>query len=672
MMGHNRKYLLFAVLMALFTGIIHIIPHLYSFTVLPPSKYAIFPFQSADEEHYDVSIKATMEGYGASSNYYIREGRKATSGAGFVLKSERILGIIGRSLGLSIRTYVILMRFLFPAIAFLLIYAIFRSLDISPNASLFWAMLNLVAPYIFYLWFEPVMRPVFTVLRDNGFNLLWYEQYAGATLPYARMVNPQFSGLFFLGAMVSLVYLIRGKQRILWGIILAVLAFINFRLYFYFWSSLGAIIVFFFIFSIALKNKKALLPLGIIMLAGLIIGLPRALRLVKMDSDFPSTHWPIFSPGCLAAIIVLFLAVLYYRRKKPGSVSSVILFTMPLIVLVTMNQNVITGRIVQPWHYELFTTPLFLSMALAILVRESNCFEGVVGFLKRKNEQSPAFSYLLRVIPAALFFLCGVILFFFYFKLAVNYTRAMLVIACMAVEVFILFLVFQTFLFALSNRYDMVKLLKVAALFIMAIVIFEGLSRQSVISVKTMRRAEEIRYLAQPFRWLNENTPENSTVLSSFDVSERIPLFTHNTVYLCKNVMHERIAKEHRRERSLNYFILTGHDAEEFRSKLNTWPYGFLFWGLNYPEPKKDLYSFGLTDPVSQDKVNNIIQDYKDKKDEKMDKIIAEYNLDYIFHGPKERNFFQKKPEEFLPVKKVYELQNVIIYEVIPEKGEKE
>ncbi len=127
------------ILCALAVGVIYILPSIYVPLRLGGSYKGIFPFQSADEEHYDVTIKMAMEGFYHNRNNYLHEGRRKPSHSLPPFRAEAILGYIGGNLGFHIGTYIVLLRFFLPMTAFILFYAIFRALGISKPAALFWA-----------------------------------------------------------------------------------------------------------------------------------------------------------------------------------------------------------------------------------------------------------------------------------------------------------------------------------------------------------------------------------------------------------------------------------------------------------------------------------------------------------------------------------------------------
>jgi len=661
------KFIVLLIVSALIVGLIHSIPSLYVRLRLGESYQGIFPLQSADEEHYNVCIKTAMEGKYSHRNNYLKEWRREEKGGIPPFRSEAILGFLGGLFPLSLGSWIFILRLLLPALAFLLFYAIFRNLDISPHPALFWSFLNLGAPYLVFGWLDPVSRPIFRFLSGRGFQFIWYEQYAIATLPWARVVNPQFSGLFFLGAVIFLIRLIRGKQRGISLVIFLVLFYFNFKLYFYFWSMLAALVGVSFLLSVLWKNKKAAFPLGVVIGLGLLVVLPLGLRLILRQDEYLASHLPIFSPGVIVAIGLLIVGGIVVKRVAMASWERVILFSSLGAVIIAMNQNIITGKIVQPWHYELFITPLLISMGLALLVHKSRLRLKICGWLKKISEQKPIFPLVCSLVLLVVFFLILTILFLYYFKMAPNYTDALFYIVAGMFGLLLILIFFQSFFYTIKlPPFTKERLAYFLGAGLLLIVFIEGITRQMFISARVKRQAVENQYLAAPFKWLRENTPQNSTVLASYKVSEMIPLYTPNTVYLCKNVFHEYYgSQENRWNRAINYFILTGYDEDLFREKIKEWPYSHAFWGLASLESKKDVNFPGQKSRVSEDAIRKVLGLFREKNENPLPEILWEFSLDYIFYGPEERKFFRNTPRELPFVKKIYEDDTpVLIYQI--------
>ena len=125
----SGRFLALLITFAIAVGVIHILPSAYVPLRLGGAYRGIFPFQSADEEHYDVCIKAAMEGFYHNRNNYLQEGSTEPSGSLPPFRPEAILGYIGKKIGFGIATYIVFLRFLLPVIAFIILLG--NEMDIS-------------------------------------------------------------------------------------------------------------------------------------------------------------------------------------------------------------------------------------------------------------------------------------------------------------------------------------------------------------------------------------------------------------------------------------------------------------------------------------------------------------------------------------------------------------
>jgi len=667
----KRSFFIPLIILTLVVGSIHVLPSLWVPLGMGGDYRGIFPFQSADEEYYGLQIKKSMEGY-----YRYRPGVPGEKGEGLPpFRATAVLGWLGGKTGLEIGQFLFLLRLLVPMLAFLLTFSLFRSLGIPDEGALFFSLFCILAPYGIYGWLDPLARPVNHVLTERSFRLLWYEQYSIASLPWTRVGNSQFSGIFFLAGLLCLVKLIRARNRWLWLVLTAIVLVLNLKLYFFFWSTLVAVLFVSFLMCLYFNHKKALVPFGILTAAGfaalipLVFVLGKSLGSSRANFLYSSSHSPIFSPGCGVALLLLFPGLFFRKSFRKNPENGVLFLSFPLAYLLTMNQNVFTGRLAQPWHYELFTGPILLSLSLSVPLFRLGWGGKILSFIEGRFRSRNTLPFLCSGLAMFATGAVGGVLFLYYFKLAPQLEDALVFIAAAAFEAVLIGLFLQILILSLvfqgENRLRPGKL---AVWGLCLLVLAEGVSRQAYLSARNTRQAVEIQELAPAFSWLDEKTPEGSVVLSSFETANRIPFFTHNRVYLTKGHCHNYPGTEKERwEHALDYFVLTGHDEDQFRSRLSEWPYGYLFWGLLGLTEKKDLYSFGRQDPVSQETIKILLVMFREKGENSLTSIVKEHPFQYIFFGRNEREFFPRNPADFLPVRKIYQDDHNTIFEIIPE-----
>jgi len=178
---------------------------------------------------------------------------------------------------------------------------------------------------------------------------------------------------------------------------------ILFYVYLYFWTfalvSLGVILI----YNLVTKAfKQSFYIFGAILL-GILIGLPQIYKLFNLlnvlisgSSDLVNVNMasrpgPIFEKVVLGTFVLYVLFMIYLRKR--GTLNKV--FLVPLFLLITsiivVNQQLITGKVIQPHHYYFFTNLPSAYIALAII------FGYFVNLIKQK--------YLKYSIVTAVFLL---------------------------------------------------------------------------------------------------------------------------------------------------------------------------------------------------------------------------------------------------------------------------
>jgi hypothetical protein len=356
-----RGRILIIVLLSLFIGVVHLLPYLLFRAEMGAAYQHVYPMFSADEEHYAVLIKNALEGkFDLANNYVFAKSPRQISKPPR-LESVNLIGLAGHLFHLDIEETVAAMRFLLPVVAFLLIFHLMKQIHLSDRLALVFASLNLLAPYVLFGEIEFIARPPLDFLISKGLASRWYEYLLNATLPYARLVNPQFSGLFFLAALICFVHFIKRPQRWLWLLPFALFAYFTFRFYFYFWSALGALLAIGAVLAFVKKQWRTAVPLFILLAIAALFAASSVLPLLTSSAPigesygFTLARIPILSPGVILALILLLLYPVIRNSLRAGGDALLYLAAL-FTILACMNQQLFTGRIVQPWHYELFNT----------------------------------------------------------------------------------------------------------------------------------------------------------------------------------------------------------------------------------------------------------------------------------------------------------------------------
>ncbi len=642
------------VVCVLLAAILHVLPHLISVWHLGQQYQHIFPMYSADEEHYNVQIKKALEGHYNLRNRYLFE-QKYSPQERFAIDSTNFIGLAGRVLHLEMETLVVAMRFLLPALAFLLFFVLFKALGASYTLALIAAWANLLTPYALFGQLDVLTRPGLEFLSARGHTFHWYELFLQASLPYARLVNPQLTGLFFLAALIAFVRLIKKPSSIGWLFAVIVFTAINFKLYFYFWSGLGAFVLAIAVFALLLRRKELLLPLLIIIGLAFIFSL-RFLPLAFRGAEHPGgiltayavMRAPLLSPACCLAIVLLLLFPLV-RRSLESHPRDQLLYCAPLLtILLCMNQQLVTGKVIQPWHYELFVSPILLSISLCLLVSRMQLVRRTAD--KVHQWISPSFirpSIILGIIILG-GFLGYMTYFLYYFQLGPRLNGAVIICALLALTLtIILFSLVLLLLASVTMPFLYSRWRQILFVCIMVIVGMEATERQVYTALRNLPRTKMDQQYAGAFQWLNQNAPKDAVILATFPTAELVPTYTSLNVYICKNAYHyASVDKTEREARLLNFFRFTGYDPNRTRTLLRMWPYRYMLWGLKSFEPAYDLYSFGRQPLIAQNELDTAMRHYTDKQQEPISTLLQQYRLDFILYGPREQTEFPMDPHE--------------------------
>jgi hypothetical protein len=229
----------------------------------------------------------------------------------------------------------------------------------------------------------------------------------GQTYPYFpafRRYIPAIAIPFFF-ALCALVWQLVTTEDLRWRIIYCVLASLSFSFlvfsYFYIWTTAAAWLVCVVLLWLAARPEglardfKAFLVLGSACLLPLA---PYAYMLSKRTETMDNvqllvrTHAPDFYrvPEYISAVVLLMLlAGVWLKLIVLRERATLFAFSFALVPIVVFNQQIITGRSLQPIHYQVFIGNYVAALALVI----------TIGILWRKiSAQKPLFSKIIFTI----------------------------------------------------------------------------------------------------------------------------------------------------------------------------------------------------------------------------------------------------------------------------------
>ncbi len=269
---------------------------------------------------------------------------------------EVIIGLAGKMLGIPIVYLDIILSFIFPVIIFWLIYLLALKLSNSMYLGILTGLSIIMAYNLFS--FNPVL--VKSILVGSYHILgLWFM----------RPFSPQLIYIPFIFSLLAVYCFIDSKTIWKLFIVSIPIAILNY-LHIHLWIFIGAGLSVWFLISVFNKDKLVVKNILFIILSSLILAIPFWLNYYKVTLD-PNyqflelmfgtdyTHKPIIPFGyILLSIFALYL-------NKDANLKK-LFFVLSFLIggLLCLNQQILTGKIIEPLHWTSYTNKTFLLIAL--------------------------------------------------------------------------------------------------------------------------------------------------------------------------------------------------------------------------------------------------------------------------------------------------------------------
>lgn len=306
--------------------------------------------------------------------------------------AEIIEGLLGRSLSLAPWQTDILATFLFPAIICLLLY--FLSLQLS--GSFKFSLLSALAAMLAYYWLTSNIGAIFSLSTD----------YLNPALIFSRPISPQFHFIPFLITLYLIYRSIFKDSSYFIAILAGIFSGLLFYTSLYYWTFVFSGLALMFVIDCSRGKRERFKRYLLIALTALVISIPfwasylMVNQLPYFDEIFKRmggiyTHAadiPLIETGFL-------LFLIFMRFFVPGEKEQ--LYYMISFVgggLICLNQQVITGKTIQPEHWRLLNNKIFIILSIFVCA----------SFLFRLIEKSGFYRMLLKLLKSApaFFFLC--------------------------------------------------------------------------------------------------------------------------------------------------------------------------------------------------------------------------------------------------------------------------
>ncbi|MFA5935786.1 MAG: hypothetical protein WC787_02960 [Patescibacteria group bacterium] len=382
-----------ALVFAVIVGGLCVAPHLLASRALG-ADYRGVPFMYLDDEDlYLGRMQEIRDGYRNVSSPSFYE-YKSTH-APLLPIGETVYEFFSSLFRIGLPQMLVVTKFVFPAALFFLVYLFARRLiqDEEKELSYRDTFTAITGGLLVTLAYDLVSwRELLSWLQGNEIGL---------HLPvWTRPVNPITGGLLLFGWLLLVWEVLRGKKT--WFVIPAGIVHGAMVGYFFSWgmamSVLGVLIVMETLQRkwIVVKSLLLSLVIGFLVSAPYWIGLIRATggdegRVLSLRNGMFLTHAPILNKTLLIALI-LFVAftVYHFRSKRIRDIITrpwwIMCSALLLGGLWALNQQILTGRTVWPYHFVQYTKPfvfivLIVTMHHALSQRMRMVWNVVLGAL---------------------------------------------------------------------------------------------------------------------------------------------------------------------------------------------------------------------------------------------------------------------------------------------------
>ncbi len=338
-----------ALILALLVGVVTSAPFiLFEFN---PGYQGISMMGTDAEGHYLARMQEVYDGFPSQGNVFLSKKNlpPIEPGLGEFLEAKS-----GQALHLSVSQVETYGKMFFPLVIALLIYTLAYTLSFSRSASVL-AVLSVM----FGDYFMSNPRAIFGLLHGS-------ISHTGF-LTYARPVSPEISAIFLFGTLILLVRLFFSNFNLSQGrrnialIAAGVLTGLSLYISIYTFAFLGAFELLFFLCLLFRRKYHAAIEVGAVGALALLYSIPFVINYFNLTTHSAYTaaserfglvlsHAPILGVLVLSIIIIAWL--LPNRLKN----ARVFFFLAAGTLVLVLNQQILTGRVLQTAHFHWYIT----------------------------------------------------------------------------------------------------------------------------------------------------------------------------------------------------------------------------------------------------------------------------------------------------------------------------
>lgn len=289
-------------------------------------------------------VKEVQDGHSSFGSIYYKEGKEDPYL--FQPLGTIVVAYMGVLFGLNINNTILLSQLILPFSLFLLLYAFAFSQTRDKLASLSGA--TAILTIISLLSLGRIKQLL------DGVSPVNYLELSISVVPVTVY-------LLLFGFLASF-WVFYKKKDYRWGILSAILLGLNFYNYFYAWTYLyafGGILVLMFLMR---KEIKEVVRISMVFIGGVVVAIPYGINLYKASVHplyeevserygVVLSHAPSEAPFIIGVIALG--ALIVFITKFPKEDKERYLFGLALLLtpFITLNQQIITGRLLQEGHY---------------------------------------------------------------------------------------------------------------------------------------------------------------------------------------------------------------------------------------------------------------------------------------------------------------------------------
>ncbi len=331
----------FAIVLAILTSVIVALPQVY-FRIDHRDDGIYQGIELLPDSPWAPRTREIQDGHNLGSIYY-EDGKE--NPYLFQPFGSMVVGYMGKMFSLDINNTLLLSRLVLTFSVFLLIYSFVFLISRRRLVSLCVATTLLLAESILNSY--GIFEIISGISPDNFLRI-------------GRPVNPVMIYVLLFGFLSSF-WVFYKKRYWQYGIISSILLGLNFYNYFYSWTYLYAFGGLLVLFLLMQKRWREVVRISSVFVGALVVAIPYGVNLYRA-SHFETyeevsarfgvvlTHDPLFVGFTVLAALAVFF-ILFPKEDKNKYLFSLALLLTPFI---TMNQQILTGKILQADHYHWF------------------------------------------------------------------------------------------------------------------------------------------------------------------------------------------------------------------------------------------------------------------------------------------------------------------------------